>query len=155
MRQDDPRIGQQAAPVAGVMPALAQVDDQVDHVAAARTQEDGRPIGRDARAVGGDQHIRLQETMLVLDAELTQAARAHFLSHLDEHLGVEAEPTALGQHRRKRCDIDAVLALVVGGSAAIEARAFHRERPWRQAGSPRIVEAANGIAVTVNQNGHE
>jgi hypothetical protein len=51
MRQDDPGIGEQAAPVAGVMAALAQVDDEVDPVAAARTEKKRRPLGCDARAV--------------------------------------------------------------------------------------------------------
>jgi hypothetical protein len=45
-----------------------------------------------------------------------------------------------------------MLALVVGGAAAIPARAFDGERPRRQAAPPLIVEAADGVAMTVDQH---
>src|SRR5262249_31712486 len=58
LREDDAGIGEEAAPVAGMMGPLAQIDDEVDRVAAARPEKERRPIGRDPRAVGGDQQIR-------------------------------------------------------------------------------------------------
>src|SRR5262249_51134800 len=66
MRKDDAGIGEEAAPVAGMMGALAQIDDEVDRVAAARPEKQRRPVGRNPRAVRGDQQIRAQEFMLVL-----------------------------------------------------------------------------------------
>src|SRR5262245_66593134 len=94
MREDDAGIGEETAPVAGMMGALAQIDDEVDRVAAARAEKQRRPLGRDPRAVRGDQQIRPQEFMLVLGAKLAQSGGAHFLSHLDQNLGVEAEAAA-------------------------------------------------------------
>src|SRR5262249_13880988 len=50
LREDDAGIGEEAAPVAGMMGPLAQIDDEVDRVAAARPEKERRPIGRDPRA---------------------------------------------------------------------------------------------------------
>ena len=159
VRQDDAGIGEEAAPVAGMMPALAQLDDQVDGVAAARAEKDRRLAGRNARAVRGDQHIRLQKPILVLHAKLVQPDGADFLAHLDQDLDVEAQARAgafaLGKHRRERRDIDAVLSLVVGGAAAVDAVAFHRQHPRRKSRPPQIVEAADGVAVAIDQNGEQ
>ena len=152
MREDDAGIGEQAAPVAGMMGALAQIDDKVDRVAAARPKKQRRPIGRDPRAVRGDQQIRPQEFILVLGAKLAQSGGAHFLSHLDQNLGVEAEAPTLGDDRGERGDVDAVLSLVIGRAAAVKARALDGQRPGRKAAPPQIVEAAHGIAVPVDQN---
>ena len=57
MRQDEARIGDQAAPVARVMPAFAQIDDEVEVDRAATAERDGRPILLHARAVGGDEYV--------------------------------------------------------------------------------------------------
>ena len=133
--------------------ALAQIDHEVDRVAAARPEKQRRPVGRDPRAVRGDQQIRAQEFMLVLGAKLAQPGGAHFLSHLDQNLYVEAEAAALGDDRRERADVDAVLALVIGRTAAVDARALDGQHPGRKARPPQIVEAADGIAVAVDQNG--
>jgi hypothetical protein len=46
-----------------------------------------------------------------------------------------------------------VLALVVGGAAAVPAVGFLGQRPGRQAGAPLIVQAADGVAVAVGQHG--
>src|SRR5215471_11311270 len=153
MREDDTGIGEQAAPVAGMMSALAQIDDEIDWVAAARSEKDRRPIGRDPRAVRGNQQIRLQELMLVLGAKLAQSGGADFLSHLDQNFGVEAEAAALGDDRGECGDVDAVLSLVVGGAAAVKTRALDGQHPGRKAAPPQIVEAAYRIAVAVDQNG--
>ena len=155
MRQDDSGIGQQAAPVAGMMSALAQIDHQVDRVAAAGTEIDRRLAGRDARAIRGDQQIGFQQLLLVPRTELRHAGGPHLLAHLDQHLGVEAEPAALGQDRGQRRDIDAVLALVVGGAAAVDAVALDRQGPGRKPRPPQIVETADGVAVAVEQDGDQ
>src|SRR5262249_6881115 len=107
-------VGEKPHPVARMMGGLAQIEDEVDRVAAARPKKQRRPIGRDPRAVRGDQQIRLQEFIFVLCAEFVQSGGAHFLSHLNQNLGVEAEAAALGDDRRQRGDVDAVLSLVVG-----------------------------------------
>src|SRR5262245_60704229 len=57
-----------------------------------------------------------------------------------------------GLDRRQRGDVDAVLSLVVGRAAAVDARALDGQRPGRKAAPPQIVEAAHGIAVAVDQN---
>ena len=154
MRQDDARIGKQPAPVAGMMPALPQIDDQVDQMAAARAEKQRRPIGRDARPVGCDQEIGLEQPVLVEFAQLSQADRAELLAHLDQELDVEPERPALGEHGGDRGDIDGVLALVVGGAAPVPAVAFDRQRPGRQPRAPQRIEAADGVAVAIDQDGH-
>ena len=53
-------IGEQAAPIAGMMPALAQIHVEMDADAAAAAEEDGRPVRRQPRPVGGEQQIGLQ-----------------------------------------------------------------------------------------------
>ena len=145
LRQNDAGVGEKPAPVAGMMTALAQVDDQVDRVAAARAEKECRLVGRDPRPVGGDQQVGAERAVLVLLAQFAQTGRADFFAHLDQEFDVEAEPAALRQHRRECRDVDAVLALVVGGAAAVDAVAFDLERPWRQvpsrhrSSSPRMV----------------
>ena len=59
---------------------------------------------RQARAVGGDQRIGA-EFLAMRRAELAQARRADFLTHLDDVFGVEAELATLLQHGAKgrRC----------------------------------------------------
>src|SRR5215475_5362509 len=91
--------------------------------------------------------------MLVLGAKLAQSGGAYFLSHLDQNLYVEAEAAALGDDRRERADVDAVLSLVIGRAAAVDARALDGHHPGRKARPPQIVEAADGIAVAVDENG--
>src|SRR5262249_24831339 len=66
---------------------------------------------------------------------------------------VEAQPPAFGQHGSERRDVDRVLPLVVGRATTIEALAFDRDRPRREPGAPLIVEAADGVAVAVQQYG--
>ena len=122
-------------------------------MAAARAEKQRRLVGRDARPVGGDQQVGAQRAVLVLLAELAQAGRADLFAHLDQEFDVEAEPAALRQHRGERRDVDAVLALVVGGAAAVDALALDGERPRRQSRAPQIVEPAHGVAVAVDQHG--
>ena len=154
MRKDDPRIGKQPAPVAGVVAALAQIDDQVDHVAAPAAEKQRRTVGRDARPVRCDQEIGLEQPILVEFAQLPQTRRTELLAHFDQELDIEPQPAALGEHGSDRGDIDRVLALVVGGAAPVPALAFDRQRPGRQPRAPQRIESAHGIAVAVDQNGH-
>ncbi len=138
-----------------MMSALAQIENQVDRVAAAGAEIDGRLAGRDARPVRGDQQIGFQQLLLVPRAELGHAGGAHLFAHLDQHLGVEAEPAALGEDRGQRRDIDAVLALVVGGAAAVDAVALDGQGPGRKPRPPQIIETADGVAVAVEQDGDQ
>ena len=121
-------------------------------MAAARAEKKRRPIGRGARAVGCNQQIGAQQVMLVPDAKLVQAGGAHFLSHLDENFRVEAEPAALGQDGCERCDIDAVLSLVVCRAATIQALTLDGEHPRRKSGAPQIIEPAHRVAVPMDQH---
>jgi hypothetical protein len=159
MRQDDAGIGDEATPVAGMVRALAQIDDKVDHGAAARAEKDRRPVGRDARAVRRDQQVRPQQLILVPQAKLAQPGRADLLAHLDQDLHVEAQgrarAAALGEHSRERRDVDAVLSLVIGGAAAVDARALDAHHPGGKAAAPLLVEAADGVAVPVDQHGEQ
>src|SRR5262249_14193872 len=151
MRENDARIGEATAPSAGMMAALAQIDDELDWMAAARAEKKRRPIGCGARAVRCNEQVGTQEVMLLRDAKLAQAGRAHFLSHFDENFRVEAEPAALGQDRRERGDVDAVLPLVICSTATVQALTFDREHPRRQSRAPQIIEAAHCVAVPVDQ----
>ena len=72
VRQDDAGIGQQPAPIAGMMAAFAQIHDQVEIHRAARPEKDRRPLRREARPVRGDQHIGAQP-VLVFPADLSQS----------------------------------------------------------------------------------
>jgi hypothetical protein len=69
---------------------------------------------------------------------------------------LQLKPSApRSEHGFERRDVDAVLTLVVGRAAAIDAFAFDGDFPRRQAGAPQIVEAANGVAVAVDQRRDE
>src|SRR5262249_43167689 len=106
MREHDAGIGEKAAPVARMVAALAQVDDEIDRVAAARAKEQRRPVGRDARPIRGDQEIGLEKPVLMRLAQLAQPDGADFFAHLDQELDVEAEPPALAKDSRKASDVD-------------------------------------------------
>ena len=89
--------------------------------AAAAAEEDGRAIGRKPRPVGGQEQIGL-EFVAQGFADLAQIRRADLLAGLDDEFGIEAEPAAARlAHRAQRRQVDAVLALVVGGAAAVDA----------------------------------
>ena len=86
--------------------------------------------------------------------ELAQADRAAFLAGLQHQLQVEAElAAALRQHRLQRGQVQRVLALVVGGAAAVPAVAFLGQRPGIEAGAPLVLQPAHGVAVAVGQDG--
>ena len=122
VRQDQPGVGQHAAPVARVMRMAAQIDLQVEQQRAARTEEQRGQVRRQARAVRCDEDVGLQG-VAPLAAGGVQAGRADFLAAFDQHAGVEAQaPAALGQHLFQRGHVDAVLAFVVGRAARTSAR---------------------------------
>src|SRR6185312_14500075 len=101
----------------------------MDTVAAAAAEEDGRAGGREPRSVGGDEQIRLQLFTMRL-AHLAQVGRADLLAGLDDELDVEAELAAARfAHRAQGREIDAVLAFVVGGAAAVGSLALGRDFP--------------------------
>ena len=142
--------GLKSAPISGMVPAATQIDAQAEIDDAARAQEQRRPFGRDARAVGGEKEIG-GEKLAMAGAKLAQARRTHFLSRLDQELGVEAEPAARAQHGGERAHIDAVLPLVVGGAATIEAFASLLEPPGRELVDPLSLQATNDVAMPVSQ----
>ena len=89
-----------------------QIDDEIDRIAAARAKKHGRFRRGNARPVGSDQQVGPEEIVAMLHADLAQAHRAHFLAHLDQELGVEAESTALSQYRSERGAGSAACALL-------------------------------------------
>ena len=84
--------------------------------------------------------------------KLAQSGGAHFLAHFDEDLRVETETAALGDHRCERGDVDAVLPFIVGSPAPVDALALDRHEPRGKPRPPQIVEAADRVAMPVDQN---
>ena len=146
------RVAQHAAPVTGVIGALAQRHPQREHRRAARAEEDGRPRGRHPRPVRGDQHVRGQ-VRGVPGTEFPQPRRPGFLARLDQDHQVEAEPPApRAQHLLQRGQVDGVLALVIGRSPAVPAILLHRDPPRVKPGPPAVLLGQHHIGVTVGQH---
>ena len=138
-----------------MMTALAQVHVEMNADAAAAAEEDGRPIGGKPWAVGGEQQIGLQ---LVAQrcADFIQIRRADLFAHLDQEFGVEPELAAARlAHRAQRGEIDAVLALVVGSAAAIDAVVDRRHLPGIEPAAPFADHAIDDVAVAVDQDGRQ
>src|SRR5690606_39827350 len=130
---------EKAAPVARMMPALAQVDDEIEIAGAAVAERDGGPIRRDARAVGADEDVGGEIRLVGLD-DVAHAGGAVLLAGLDHEFGVEAELAADREDGLQRQHVDRVLALIVGRAPAVELFAVALYRPGRQALAPvRIV----------------
>jgi hypothetical protein len=85
--------------------------------------------------------------------DLRQADRAGLLRGLDHDLQVEPQPSPLGQHRLQRQQVDQVLALVVGRTAAVEPFALLGEPERREPRTPLGRLPADGVAVAVGQHG--
>ena len=135
--------------------ALAQIDIEMDAVAAAAAEEDGRPVGRKPRPVGCQEQIGLQLLAMGF-ADLPQVGRADLLAGLDDEFGVEAELAAAGLAHGTQCrEIDAVLALVVGGAAAIDALAFGRGFPGIEIVAPFAFHAVDDIAMAIGEHGRQ
>ena len=151
--QDGRGIGEHAAPVAGMMRTVAQVDVEMNPYAAAAAEEDGGAIGGKPRPVGGQKQIGLELIAQRL-ANLAQIRRADLLAGLDDEFGIEAELAAARlANRAQRRQIDAVLALVVGGAAAVDAIARYRRPPRIEIVAPFARHAVDDIAMAVHQNG--
>ena len=150
--QDGRGVGEQAAPIAGMIAAFAQIDVEMDSHAATAAEEDGGSIRRKPRAVGSEQQVGLKFLMQRL-ADLRQIRRADLLAGLDDELGIEAELAAAGlADGTQRRHIDAVLSLVVGGAAAIDAIAFGRGLPRIEIVAPFADHAAHDIAMAVGEH---
>ncbi len=148
-------VAQQAAPVAGMVRALAQVEAQLEIVGAAGAQEEGRALAVEARPVRGDQHVGPQGLGL-RPAERPQARGAGFLTHLDQQLHVEADaPVAGRDHLLQGGEVEDVLALVVGGAAPVPAVALDHDLPGAQPLAPLLGIAPHRVAVAVDQHGRQ
>src|SRR5207302_885621 len=120
-RQNRRGVGEHAAPIAGMMPALAQVDVEMDADAAATAEEDRRTLGGKPRPVGGEKQIGRQFLAQGL-ADLAQIRRTDLFAGLDDEFGVEAELAATDlPHRAQRRDVDAVLSPFVRRAPALDA----------------------------------
>ena len=85
-----------------------------------------------------------------------QIRRADLLAGLDDEFGIEAELAAARlAHRTQRRQIDAVLALVIGGAAAIDAIAFRRRPPRIEIVAPFADHAVDDVAVAVGEHGRQ
>ena len=139
--------------MAGMHAAGTQIDHEIEMVGAAGAGGDRRDLGHHARPVAGDQHVGGQPVGVFGD-ELAQAGRTAFLAGFQDQLQVEAQcAAAFGQHGFQRGQVQGVLALVVGGAAAVPAVGFLGQHPGRQARAPLVLQAADGVAVAVGQDG--
>ena len=135
--------------------AFAQVDVEMNADAAATAEEDGGAIRRKPRAVGCQQQIGLEFVMQRL-ADLRQIRRSDLLAGLDDEFGIEAELAAAGlADRAQRRHVDAVLTLVVGGAAAIDALALGRGLPRIEIVAPFADHAADDVAMAIGQDGQQ
>ena len=134
MGQLDRRARQEPAPVAGMMPALARIDPEIDREAAARAERDGRAVGR--RGAGRrSRSARRRRTASRCSAQSSRRPGEPVSSPISiSHLALKPSLPRVCQHRRQRRDVDRVLALVVGDAAAVVAAVALGEPPWRQAG---------------------
>src|SRR3546814_17808043 len=112
-------ICEQAAPVAGMVPAFAQIDMEVEIDRAAIAEVDVRPLDIDARPVGGEEDVG-GEGFAVLLYNLGKTLGAVLLAHLAHELRIEAESAARSHHGGERAHMDGGLPIVVGGAAAVD-----------------------------------
>jgi hypothetical protein len=137
-----------------VVAAFTQVDDEVEIERAAGTQEQRR-LGRgESRAVRSDEHVGGQVFAFAL-AQRAKAGRSGFLAGLHQPLHVEAQSAARGHDLAQRCNVDAVLALVVRGAAPVPAIAVHGHGPGRSPRAPLRIVAKHDVAVAVHEDGRE
>ena len=137
------------------MAALAQVAHEIEVDGAAAAECDGWALRAHARAVGGDQNVG-GEVGLVRRHQLGEALGARLLARLDDELDVEAElAAALLAHALEDRHVEGVLALVVGGAAAIDAIAVARGDPGTLALGPLVLQAADDVAMAVAEHGRQ
>ena len=72
VRKLDRRIGEQPAPIAGMMPAIARVDPEIEQIGAAIAEIQRRLVGGESRAVRCDERIG-DKHVSMLRADLAQA----------------------------------------------------------------------------------
>src|ERR1700730_14947854 len=135
-----------------MMRTVAQVHIEMNPYSAAAAEEYGGAVGGKPGPVGCDKQIGLK---LVAQrfADLAQIRRPDLLAHFNDKFGIEAEPAAARlAHGPERCQIDAVLPLVVGGAAAVDA-VIDRGRPPRiQVVTPFSDHAVDDVAVAVAED---
>ncbi len=155
VRQNDCGVGEQPAPVAGVMAAFAQTQRELEVDQSAGAQEDRGTFGIDTRPVRSNQSVG-GELVAQCSADRVQSRGADFLTGFEEQRDVESEPATAGrEHARERTEIDRMLALVVGRAASVPAVALDGDRPGIARLAPLCVVAADNIAVAVHENGRQ
>src|ERR1700751_295241 len=82
--------------------------------------------------------------------------RADLLPHLDQEFGVEAELAASRlADRAERCEIDRVLAFIVGGATPIDAVTDRGCLPRIEPVAPLAFHTGNYIAMALDQYGRQ
>ena len=133
------------------MRARPEINRQIKIHHSARAQKNRRAIGRQARAVGGDEYIGTQ-LFAMRRTKCIEPWRAHFLAGFHEYFQIEAELAAHIQYALDRADIDRVLAFVIGRAAAIQSIILFDQSPRTQAFAPLRVLSANHVAVGVHHD---
>ena len=151
VRQNDRRVGDEAAEVARVVGAFPEVNHHVEQLATARAGEDGRSRRGQTRAVRGDQNVGGKQ-VLVLFTEGLEPRRPTFLGHFQKDLGIEAKFALSFDDGGHGLDVDEMLGLVVGSATAIEPVAFFHHLERGEAFAPLGFLGADDIAVAIAQN---
>ena len=147
-------IGEQPAPIAGMMAALAQIDDQVEIDRAARAEKDRRASSAQA-AARRRRSARRRRARLACCAQNSRRPGEPISSPVSiSTLQLKPSCAALGEHGVERGEVDRVLALVVGGAAAVDSArrsttTRQGDRPCRHCASI----AADDVAMAVAEHG--
>ncbi len=116
---------------------------QVDGEAAAGAEEEGRPLGAEARAVGGDQHVGLRSSSL-FSAQSSRRPGEPISSPISiRYLALKPSRPRVSSTARERRDVDGVLALVVDDAAAVPAAVRLGQRQGERPSLQSRVEAAD------------
>ena len=135
-----------------MVPTLAQIDHQVKVERAARAHEDGRRLGRQARAVGADHQVGLEQ-FAMLSGKRVQSGGPDLLARIDQEYRIEPQLAAGAQYRTQRGDVDGMLPLVICGAAAVVPLADPGERPRTQTRMPLRIETPDDVPVPVGEDG--
>ncbi len=153
--QNDAWVGQQPAPVAGMVRAFTQVHRQLEVEHPARAKKQGRARRCQAWAVGGDENV-CGEFFCVGPAERAKTRRAVFFAHFQQQFDVETQlAVACLEGLLQSGQVDQVLALVVRSATSVPAFATFDDLPRRQARLPLRVITANHIAMTITEQGRQ
>ena len=85
-------------------------------------------------------------------AELAETGRAGFLTGLEQGDNVEAQRASGFENGAKGGEVDRVLSLVVGGTAAVPAVTVDGEGPWVEPVAPLVVVAEHHIGMPVGHH---